>query len=506
MITVDAPDQNVISFGTARLVLSRLGLTPRVADLAVARSLRLLYPLDANLAAFVREGATSLTDAASADEQIRFFQRRRVERNYIRLAEWATARSPVSVRIGNAAAIDGPSRELLRIAAAVAGWDVEYCEARLVDSAPDVDLENRELLDTLERLASADDAERVWRAAFDFVNAGDAWTAVALGRRLAAVERSSRVWNLLAIGHAMLNQSEAAEHYYDRWAESDEPLDGIRALYGKAMLYARHHPDGLRDLETSGRLLDEAFALFGRLSEAERSSDSVVFDEVFNRNGYALILFRRGQVEEALRSLEAGIARLSGTSEKIAIHRSVLMYNLAQCLQRLGRFEEAIAAYERLIAVDPHMAEYRLEAAKCLAAGGHREDAVARCREAIEIDSSLAVAWSLLGYFLGELQQSSSAAEAYERAAGLDHASDKARLDAAHHWILAGRTESAERALETVVVARMSAKEFERHAILRAETMLRNGRRHEAADSLRAALERFPRSKALRSNHRALVR
>ncbi|GAA4151874.1 tetratricopeptide repeat protein [Leifsonia shinshuensis] len=506
MITVDAPDQDVISFGTAKLVLSGLGLTPRVADLAVARSLRLLYPLDAKLTAFVREGATSLTDAASADEQIRFFQRRRVERNYIRLAEWATARGPVSVRIGNAAAIDGPSRELLRIAAAVAGWTVEYSEARLVRSAPAVDPETGELLDALERLPSADDADRVWRAAFDFVNAGDAWTAVGLGRRLAAAESSARVWNLLAIGHAMLDQTETAEYYYDRWADSDDPLDGIRALYGKAMLYARHHPDGLRDLETSGELLNEAFALFDRLPEAERSSDSVVFDEVFNRNGYALILFRRGEVEEALRSLQTGIERLSGTSEKIAIHRSVLMYNLAQCLQRLGRFEEAIAAYERLIAVDPHMAEYRLEAAKCLAAGGRREDAVARCREAIEIDSSLPVAWSLLGFSLGQVQQWSSAAEAYERAARLDHASDKARLDAAHHWILAGRTEAAERALETAVIARMSAKEFERHAILRAETMLRNGRRQEAVGSLLAALERYPRSEALRSNHDALVR
>lgn len=507
MLVVNASPHSVISFGVVKTILEHYGITPEQHDADLTQSLRLVYPIDAALAEKARSGAASLTDSATSNEQIRFFQHQRARRSYIKLAEYVAEKfGPITVHVANALRLDEPSREFLNVAARVCQWSVQlgfYPCTQAIGHIPRS--EEQQLLKILASKQPGSQADQIVSLAFEYVNAGDAWSAVELGRIVQATEQSPRVWNLLALSHAMLDETLEAEFYYDRWGSSGQPLDTIRALYGKAMLYARHHREGLRSIARSAELLTEAYGLVHALSSGDRAKDAVVFDEVFNRNGYALILFRRGQVDEAIRLLRWGIDTLTATSEKVAIHRTVLIYNLAQCYKEIRDFRSAIATYEELLGVDPNMPEYHLESAKCFAASGDFESASRQCRSAIALDDTLASAWSLLGVYEGELASHLAAAKAHTKAAALDPDSPAHSTDAVYNLVLGGQLEEAAACAEQWKLASVPQHEAERRASLSAEIFIRDGRFTDALLSMDEALEVFPESEVLTQNREAIL-
>lgn len=114
------------------------------------------------------------------------------------------------------------------------------------------------------------------------------------------------------------------------------------------MLYLRHHPKYLRLNEKGKMFLNEAYGNFGE--------NEISFHKVFNRNGYALYLFRENQVSEAIKLLKEGIKTLSTnklSEEDNFFHESVLTYNLTQCYIKIGSFENACKYFNRLIEMDP---------------------------------------------------------------------------------------------------------------------------------------------------------
>ncbi|PNI08652.1 hypothetical protein CXX84_08605 [Arthrobacter sp. AFG7.2] len=505
MICVKAP-VHPLSFGVIKTVLQHFNLTPNEHPNDLSLSLRLLYPLDTKLAGKVRAGTTSLTDAATSNEQIRFFQHQRARRSYIKIAKYIRENfGPIDIQVADAGALDRPSREFLDAAVRLGGWSVQLrFDSDANASGPRFMPEEQALLAMLPASSRKDHAGHIVSAAFDYVNSGDAWTALNLGHLLQDVEQSPRVWNLMAIAHAMVDETVQAEYYYDRWSTSEDPLDAIRALYGKAMLYARHHPDGLRSLDRSEELLNEAYALVQQLDAQQRSDDRVVFDEVFNRNGYALILFRRGQVDEAIRLLRWGIKRLTQTGEKVAIHRSVLIYNLAQCYKQTGNLTAAIATYTELLDVDPYMPEYHLEAAKCHASAGNFGAALSACREAVDLDDNLASAWGMIGVYEGELDSHGAAAEAHARAAALDPGSYTHITNVVYSLILAERLDEARDHTAGWIHSALLKEDAERRASLGAEISVRQGRCAEALEQVEAGLALFPDSQVLIANRKAL--
>lgn len=499
-----------ISFGVVKVILQSYGLTPEVDDPVLRQGLRIIWPLDAELAERVRSDSASLTDAATSAEQIRFFQRQRATRSYVKIAKWISSKHDhVRLEIERADLLDEPSRDFLKVASDIAGWQVrlrfaaDTADGHGTGFEASPDHREDELLRQLGPAELSTHLTEVWTAAFAYVNAGDAWTAITLGQQLSAVEQSPRVWNLLALGHAMLGQTENAEFYYRRWAAGGSNEDKIKAYYGIAMLYARHHRPGLRDLDVAARFLQDAFTLITELSDADQRNPAMVFESVFNRNGYALILFRRGQVEEALSLIKAGIERLTQTSEKVAIHRSVLMYNLAQCHRQLGDIPSALRTYEELLAVDPYMPEYHLEAARTLAAAGTHVKAVAAVRNALDLDDTLAVAWALLGLYQGEIDEHEEAARSYSIATSLDPDHHSYVLDEAYYLILSGDSATALDKLEGVRPRDDSSRE--RRVTLVAEALNRTGRRREAVAVMDEALLLQPDSEVIRANRAILA-
>src|SRR3954471_15143888 len=114
VIRVDAPPTSPISFGVVKQVLLRAGLRTSATDRLLAQSLRLYFPLDQSLAERVRGDAVSLTDGATAEDQIRYSQRRRVRRNHIAgAAPHIAGAGAVRVDMGRCHAIAQPSREFL---------------------------------------------------------------------------------------------------------------------------------------------------------------------------------------------------------------------------------------------------------------------------------------------------------------------------------------------------------------------------------------------------------
>ncbi len=119
----------------------------------------------------------------------------------------------------------------------------------------------------------------------------------------------------------MLGRTLEAEFCYLRWRDDPDPLGVAGADYGLSMLYARHHPPVLRSLDRTAEHLEHGYAVLDRVP-ADDTRD-LTFHKVFNRNGYALVEFRRGRVEEAIDHLTQGIARLRNGSAVHHMHQTV---------------------------------------------------------------------------------------------------------------------------------------------------------------------------------------
>jgi tetratricopeptide (TPR) repeat protein len=101
------------------------------------------------------------------------------------------------------------------------------------------------------------------------------------------------------------------------------------------------------------------------------------FNLTFNENGLALVEMHLGNLEEALRLVEAGMARLDTQvdPDQHTQHRSVLAYNRAQLLAAMGSLDAALAEYGAVIAEDPHHSEYYFERASVLRRMGRLDEA-----------------------------------------------------------------------------------------------------------------------------------
>ncbi|RLP82337.1 tetratricopeptide repeat protein [Mycetocola lacteus] len=502
MLTVAPVPHSPISFGVVKTIIEYLGVSPEHHNDVLTQSLRILYPLDSDLERAARAQTQSLTESATTDEQIRFFQHQRARRSFIRVAHSIDEEvGPISIHVSNANLLDIASREFLTVAVRVCNWSVTMEDSTSPQACSYTPGESEQhLLDLLETLPNGKAQDEILSLAFEYIHVGDAWTAIELGRWVQRFTHSPRLWNLLALAHAMLGETIEAEFYYDRWSAMGVPIDAARALYGKAMLAVRHHPDGLRDIDLGAHLLNTALELIQTLPAVDRKMDLVVFDEVFNRNGFALVMFRRGDVTGAISLLRWGIDALTSTSEKVAIHRSVLLYNLAQCYQKMGDLNSAIDTFRDLISVDPHMPEYHLEAAKCYALNGNLGTALKECRQAILLDDALAQSWHLAGVYEGLSGNHDAATAAHRQAFRLDPDTPGYLTDLVYGLVLTGGFDEAARYSDGWVDSGVSTREIERRASLSAEIALRLGQPDRALNALDHALELRPQSTHLRGN------
>lgn len=241
--------------------------------------------------------------------------------------------------------------------------------------------------------------------ALEYLNAGDALTARNICNFIKSFYGDSNLWNVLSISEQMLKNPIMSEYYLDLMLNDDniqKYKNGSR--YSKAMLYARMHSQEIQSIEKSERLLEQAYDAIVNSSEYVENHPSAIFSALFNRNGYALVLFRKDRVEEAKDLMVDCINKIDKLSiydreEELELYRSVLVYNLAQCYEKLGDYNNAIISLNKLLDKDELMDTYYLDLSRIFGLVNDLDSAISSCKKATSINHYSHQNWAMLAYW-----------------------------------------------------------------------------------------------------------
>ena len=196
------------------------------------------------------------------------------------------------------------------------------------------------------------------------------------GRRLTRAEQPRYVAFTHKIGAclAYLDRGWEALEFFSEQRRIDVDAEvHLGAAYMLSMLYTRHLPKADHNEDAALEWVNTAIALADQHPDQKQRA----FRGAFMRNARALVELHRGNlqgalglVNEAARRMDAGY----GPTEH-QLHRSVLKYNRGLVLAALGDHDEALAAFDEVIAGDPEYADYYFERAGLRRDGGWYEGA-----------------------------------------------------------------------------------------------------------------------------------
>lgn len=154
------------------------------------------------------------------------------------------------------------------------------------------------------------------------------------------------------------------------------------------------------------------------IEEAGLAEEIYHFQSVFNRNGLAMIRSFQGRFDEAVELCRAGFARLNAHlgAEKHRLHRSVLLYNIAQVYAATGSIPEAVEYYSAAIEMDPNYSEYYNDRGNILLQAGRLEEARTDYLRAIELSPPYFEVFANLGQCYRRMGAMTEAVESYSRA------------------------------------------------------------------------------------------
>lgn len=198
-------------------------------------------------------------------------------------------------------------------------------------------------------------------------------------------------------------------------------------------------------------------------------------------------LYQGGRPGEALALFDRGLAVEPDAAD--------LLNDRALALGALGRTTEAIATYERAARVDPMQAEVRSNLGNLLAAAGRYDEALAAYREAVRIRPSYAEAHNNLANVLALRGETTDALDHYARALAIDPGYVEAHRNMAEVLMGAGRVADACAHFEAALRGRPRMLEA---AMGRVRCLAASGHVAEAIASATDALRWAPDSGALR--------
>jgi tetratricopeptide (TPR) repeat protein len=222
-------------------------------------------------------------------------------------------------------------------------------------------------------------------------------------------------------------------------AEGEE-LQRISLYYLMAMLHARFLPE--RDFAVGEAYLERALQ---NLEKAGLSEPDYWFQYVFNRNGLAMIRSFQGRFQEALDLCAAGFKILEErlSKDRHNLHRSVLLYNMAQVYNQTGRIDLAIEYLSAAMEMDPNYSEYYNERGSLYLKLERLEDAEHDYLRAIELSPPYHEVWTNLGTCLRLRGRLEEAVPAFSRALDLKPAHPASLFGRAQARDALGATEDA---------------------------------------------------------------
>lgn len=226
-----------------------------------------------------------------------------------------------------------------------------------------------------------------------------------------------RAGNALFFCYLMLDVGRAQRILEGLLSRTDDPVYLPHLSYLMAMQLARY----LRppDLAKAEEYLLRSLEIISAVGLPEEKKN---FLTVFSWNGLAFVRVRQGRYQEALDLCHAGIARLNEYfgPEQHQLHRSVLVYNIAQVYAEVGPYEEALAYFSEAMATDPNYSEYYNERGNVHMKMERFDEAEQDYLHAVELSPPYAEVWTNLGQRYRIQGRMTDAVQAYSRALDLN--------------------------------------------------------------------------------------
>ena len=178
-------------------------------------------------------------------------------------------------------------------------------------------------------------------------------------------------------------------------------------------------------LDESDRVLEAGFALRSRPDWHLTNDHVLIVQDLANHYR------ERGHFEEAIQLYEQIIPLTQRDPALFPLGRSSVLGNYGLALERVGRLEEALSAYEQVMATgeQEHLAGAMMKAGTTLHRMGDFEGAIQRFQEAIQVNPTFGEAYFNLASSLFEVKRSKEAFESLVQARqlGVSRAREYAR-------------------------------------------------------------------------------
>jgi tetratricopeptide (TPR) repeat protein len=226
-------------------------------------------------------------------------------------------------------------------------------------------------------------------------------------------EDVNRYWNVcvkLYNCYVGLDQPDKAMQIIEMGMTKTQDSDHLfQGYYMTAMMHARYLPE--RDLSKAESLLEKGLA---ELAKTRLPQHMKVFHAAFNRNGLALIRHRQGLPQEAVKICQTCYEQLNTylEADQHQLHRSVLLYNIAQVYAYMGSHNEAITYYTDAITLDQNYSEYYNERGNLFLKLERLPEALQDYLKAIELSPPYPEVWFNLGQcycWMGRITEAISA-------------------------------------------------------------------------------------------------
>jgi tetratricopeptide (TPR) repeat protein len=264
------------------------------------------------------------------------------------------------------------------------------------------------------------------------------------------------IFHKLFMSYLGINDPESARRLAEEYGQmvcedtGESAILRISFCYMVAMLHARYLP--ARDFAQGEHYLELGVTF---LAKAGLRESDHYFMLAFNRNGLAMIRSFQGRQQEALELCRNAWKMLDEhlDSRRHRLHRSVLLYNMAQVYNQIAAFALAIEQYTTAISLDPNYSEYynergnlllklnRLEEAdqdyrraialgppyfevwsnlgQCCRLRGRIEEAIGACDRSLDLQPNQPMAWMVRAQALQDLDRREEAIESYGRSLSL---------------------------------------------------------------------------------------
>jgi tetratricopeptide (TPR) repeat protein len=232
------------------------------------------------------------------------------------------------------------------------------------------------------------------------------------------LEKRLQIYGKLYGCYASLHRPiEALEIAEATIAITDDPNHLFQWRYMLAMLQVRSLPE--RDLVKAEAYLEQGLS---ELAQTNHSEEKKAFYTSFIRNGLALIRHRQGRADEAIAICRSCYEQLNThlKPDQHRLHRSVLLYNIAQVYTAIGLLEEAVSYLTLAMEMDPNYSEYYNDRGNLYMKMGRIEDALNDYFQAIELSPPYWEVWSNLGQCYRMMGQLEKAIAAYSNSLDLD--------------------------------------------------------------------------------------